>query len=178
MNDVVLAENKIAMMVANGFNETEFIALQKAIMKKKAQAKIISSQIGLIYSDPKTGNGISYAVDYALSETLAVDYNCLIVVGGLKHVEKLSDEPHAIRLIRAFLRESMPILFVSEGSKLLEFIGDKRFSEKVKNDTICLKSDHVHWSVNGQGLSLIFNEFFEFYCAQEINKDSNNGVAA
>ena len=109
MNYVVSAEKKIAMMTENGFNEAEFITLQKVIMEKHAKAKIISSHLGLIYSDTKNGNGINYAVDHALSETLAIDYDCLIVVGGAEHIETLSDEPHAIRLVRAFLREKMPI---------------------------------------------------------------------
>ena len=120
MNKIDSVEKKIAMMTENGFNEAEFITLQKAIMgKKNAYTKIISSHIGLVYSDPKTGNGISYAVDHALSETLAIDYDCLIIVGGSEHIEFRCEEPHAVRLMRAFLRESMLILVVSEGSKLL-----------------------------------------------------------
>ena len=178
MSNNVLAKKKIAIMVANGFNEAEFIDLQKSIMTKNAQSKIISSHIGLVYSDPKTGNGISYAIDYALSETLAIDYNCLIVVGGDTHVETLSDEPHAIRLIRAFLRESMPILLVSEASKLLDVIGDTRFSGIYKNENVNVKSDFVHWCVNGQRLSTVFSEFYETVCADEIKKYSNKWVAA
>ena len=178
MNNIISAEKKIAMMTENGFNEAEFIILQKAFMTKHAQSRIISSHHGLVYSKPKTGIGTSYAVDNALSETLAIDYDCLIVVGGAEHIETLSEEPHAIRLIRAFLRENMPILFVSEGSKLLDVIGDTRFSGVSYNEKIIAKSDSVFWSITGQSLSLIFTEFFEIVCSGETNKKSTNGVAA
>ena len=178
MNNISSAEKKIAMMMENGFNEAEFITLQKAIMAKQAQSKIISSRYGLIYGNSKTEKGISYAVDHALSETLAIDYDCLIIVGGAEHIETLSEEPHAIRLIRAFLRENMPILFVSEGSKLLDVIGDTRFSAISYNEEIIAKSDSVFWSIKGQSLSLIFTEFFKTVCAGKMIKKSNNGVAA
>ena len=178
MNKIVIAEKKIAMITENGFNEAEFITLQKAFMTKHAQSKIISSRHGLVSSNPNTGKGISYAVDYALSETLAIDYDCLIVVGGAEHIESLSEEPHAIRLTRAFLRENMPILFVSDGSKLLDVIGDTRFHGVSYNEEIIAKSGSVFWSINGQSLSIIFTEFFEKVCSGEMNKKSPNGVAA
>ena len=178
MDKIVPAEKKIAMMIENGFNEADFITLQKAFMTKHAQSKIISSHFGLVYSNPKTGNGISYAVDYALSETLAIDYDCLIVIGGAEHIETLSEEPHAIRLIRAFLREDMPILFVREGAKLLDAIGDARFSEIFNNEDTITKSDSVYWSIKGQSLSFIFNEFYEMVCAHDTDRKSDNGVAA
>ena len=49
MNKIDSVEKKIAMMTENGFNEAEFITLQKAIMGKNAHTKIISSHIGLVF---------------------------------------------------------------------------------------------------------------------------------
>ena len=178
MNDIASTVKKIAMMTANGFSETEFIALQKAIMAQQAQARIITCHNGLVYSDPKTGNGISYAADSQLSETLAIDYDCLIVVGGPKHIDILTEDPHAIRLMRAFLRESMPILLVSEASKLLDAIGDKRLAPDSDSDNNFVKSDCVVWSIDGSGLSSIFNGFFEIVSARQLKQDADNGVAA
>ena len=178
MNKIDSVEKKIAMMTENGFNEAEFITLQKAIMLKNAHTKIISSHIGLVYSNPKTGNGINYAVDHALSETLAMDYDCLIVVGGSEHIEFLCEEPHAIRLMRAFLRESMPILVVSEGSKLLDVIGDTRFSELTCENEEYLYSDSVFWNINGKRLDATFKIFFETVCSKNLEKSDNKEVAA
>ena len=178
MNNIASTGKKIAMMTANGFNEAEFIALQKAIMAQQAQAKIISSHNGLVYSDPKTGNGISYAADSQLSETLAIDYDCLIVVGGSEHIDTLTEEPHAIRLMRAFLRESMPILLVSEASKLLDVIGDTRFASDTSSDKNFVQSDCVLWSIDGSGLSSVFKGFFEIVSARQLKQDADNGVAA
>ena len=178
MNDIASTVKKIAMMTANGFNESEFIAIQKAIMVQQAQARIITCHNGLVYSDPKTGNGISYAADSQLSETLAIDYDCLIVVGGPKHIDILTEDPHAIRLMRAFLRESMPILLVSEASKLLDVIGDTRFALDSISDRNFVQSDCVLWSIKGSGLSSGFKSFFKIVSADQLKQDTDNGVAA
>ena len=178
MNIIASEGKKIAMMTANGFNETEFIALQKAIMLQRAQARIITCHNGLVHSDPKTGNGISYASDYQLSETLAVDYDCLIVVGGPEHIDILKEDPHAVRLIRAFLRESMPILLVSQASKLLDVIGDTRFALDSILDENFVQSDCVLWSINGSGLSSGFKSFFKILSADQLKQGTDNGVAA
>ena len=177
MNKINSVEKKIAMMTENGFNEAEFTTLQKAIMKKNAHTKIISSHIGLVFSDPKTGNGISYAVDHALSETLAIDYDCLIVVGGSEHIEFLCEEPHAIRLMRAFLRESMPILVVSEGSKLLNVIGDTRFSELSCENEEYLNSHTLFWNINGKGLHATIKINYETVSSKRKEKNHNKGDA-
>mgnify|MGYP001025513246 FL=1 len=180
MSTTTSTVKKIAMLLANGFNEAEFVALQKAIMAKQAQARIISPNNGLAYSNPKTGNVISYASDSQLSETLAIDYDCLIVVGGQEHIDLLTEEPHAIRLMRAFLRESIPILLVSESSKLLDVIGDTRLSSAVSAEKTSFQEGCVFWSVDGTGLSALFRSFFETVCAKEQEQisDSDNGVAA
>ena len=178
MNSIASAGKKIAMMTANGFNEAEFITLQREIMAQQAQARIISSHNGVVYSDPKTGNGISYAVDSQLSETLAIDYDCLIVVGGSEHIYTLTKEPHAIRLIRAFLRETMPILLIREASKLLDVIGDTRFALESMLDKNFVQSDCVLWSINGSGLSSGFKRFFKIVSADQLKQDTDNGVAA
>lgn len=178
MNSIASTEKKIAMMTANGFNESEFIALQKAIMAQQAQARIITCHNGLVYSDPKTGNGISYAADSQLSETLAIDYDGLIVVGGPKHIDILTEDPHAIRLMRAFLRESMPILLVSEASKLLDVIGDTRFASDSILGKNFVQSDCVLWIIDGSGLSSGFKSFFKIVSADQLKQDTDNGVAA
>ncbi len=178
MNIIASEGKKIAMMTANGFNETEFIALQKAIMLQRAQARIITCHNGLVHSDPKTGNGISYASDYQLSETLAVDYDCLIVVGGPEHIDILKEDPHAVRLIRAFLRESMPILLVSEASKLLDVIGDTRLASVSISEKKFVQSDYVLWSIDSSGLPSSFKVLLEILSFHKLKQGSDKGFAA
>ena len=112
----------IAIMVASGFDETAFIAIQRAMMTAGGKLKVISREAGLANSWNGIGWGMSYPVDGTLATTLAVDYDALIVPTGERHVATLSGEAHAKRLMRAFTREEMPVLLLDDAVSLLELI--------------------------------------------------------
>jgi protease I len=114
----------IAIMVASGFDEAGFIAIQRAMMNAGAKLKIVSREAGLTNAWNGTGWGMSYPADATLSTALAVDYDALIVPAGNRHVESLKNEAHAKRVLRAFLREDMPVLLQGEAGSLLSLIDE------------------------------------------------------
>ena len=116
MQTATLSARKIALMVANGFDETQFVELQKLSMQNNAVLKIVSATSGLVNSAATSGMPMSYPVDASLSETLAIDYDALILIEG-KHLDVLKKEPHAGRIIRAFLRSEMPVLSVGSAAE-------------------------------------------------------------
>jgi len=117
-----LSGKTIAIMVASGFDETSFIAIQRALTEAGAKLKIVSREVGLTNAWNGNGWGMSYLADATLSTTLAIDYDGLIIPGGEKHISTLSEEPHALRILRAFLRESMPVLLIEEAATMLDHI--------------------------------------------------------
>lgn len=112
----------IAIMVASGFDEDTFIAIQRAMMSVNAKLRVISRDAGLTNAWNGSGWGMSYPVDSTLSTTLAVDYDALIIPSGERHVTTLAPEAHAKRLMRAFTREDMPVLVLEEATALLELV--------------------------------------------------------
>ena len=118
------AGKTIGLMVASGFDEDQFIAIQRAMLAKTAKLKIISRDAGLTNSWNGTGWGMSYPVDSTLSTTLAVDYDALIIPTGARHVETLAGEAHAKRVLRAFLREDMPVIMMGDAITLLDLFED------------------------------------------------------
>lgn len=118
------AGKTIGLMVASGFDEDEFIAIQRAMLAKKAKLKIISRDAGLTNSWNGSGWGMPYPVDSTLSTTLAIDYDALIIPTGARHVDKLMNEAHAKRVLRAFLREDMPVMMKGEAIRLLDLVED------------------------------------------------------
>ena len=122
MAQLSLSAKKMAIMVSAGFDETQFINIQKSMMSSNAWLKVISNKPGLVNGANGGMLGMAYPVDAVLSETLAIDYDGLIIPGGQAHVEKLLSEPHAMRILRAFLREDMPVLFMEEAVDLLSAI--------------------------------------------------------
>jgi protease I len=112
----------IAMMVASGFDEAGFIAIQRAMMAAGANLKIVSREAGLTNAWNGTGWGISYPADATLSTTLAVDYDALIAPAGQRHIDALQNEAHAKRVLGAFFRADMPVLLQAEARQLLQLV--------------------------------------------------------
>ena len=115
---------KIAIMVSNGFEEKGFIAIQRALLSAGSELKVVSRENGLINAWSGEGWGMSYAADAKLSTTLAIDYTALIIPAGSRHIESLKKDAHAKRVLRAFLREDMPILLQGEAVAMIENIDD------------------------------------------------------
>ena len=129
-----LSEKKIAIMVASGFNEAGFIAIQRVMLDAGAKLKIISREAGLTNAWNGTSWGMSFPADATLSTALAVDYDGLIIPAGKRHVEILENEPHAKRVLRAFMREDMPVLLQGEAVTMLELIDGTVDRQNARSD--------------------------------------------
>ena len=123
----------IAIMVSSGFDETAFIAIQRAMMTAGGKLRVVSREAGLTNSWNGKGWGMSYPADATLSTTLAIDFDALIVPSGRRHVESLKTEPHAKRVLRAFLREDMPVLLQGEAVSLIDLIEDDAALPRASN---------------------------------------------
>jgi protease I len=119
MNDKPLIGRTIALMVANGFDEIEFTEPQKRLIEAGAKVAVVSRANGLVNGWYDGGWGHFFPVDADLSDTLAVDYDGLIVPGGIRSVDKMAEDPHAKRILKAFLRADMPTVLVGDGAKLM-----------------------------------------------------------
>ena len=119
MADKPLAGRTIAIMLANGFDEIEFTEPQKKLIEAEATTKVVSRANGLVNGWYEGSWGHLFPVDVDLAETLAVDFDGLVVPGGIRAVEKLADEAHAKRVLKAFMRASMPVAVIGDAGKLL-----------------------------------------------------------
>ena len=124
----------IAIMVASGFDEAGFIAIQRAMMTVGGNLKVVSREAGLTNAWNGDDWGMSYPADATLSTTLAVDYDALIVPAGSRHIESLKTEAHAKRVLRAFLREDMPVLLQGEAIAMIDLIDGVSDRQKARSD--------------------------------------------
>ena len=112
MSTNALSQKKIALLACSGFDEQPFVALQQALVAAGASVKVISRDHGLTNGWANGVWGLSYPVDGALSETLAIDYDVMVVPTGERHSAMLLNDPHGRRIINAFLREEVPSLVI------------------------------------------------------------------
>jgi protease I len=114
-----LKGKSIAILLANGFDESDFTETQKRLFGSGANVNIVSLDTGLISSWHETGWGHHFAADKSASETLAADYDILFVPSGEKSIEKLSQDDHALRIVRGFADNDKPMALSGNAVKLL-----------------------------------------------------------
>jgi protease I len=119
MSDRSLDGKLVVILVANGFDETEFTEPQRRLIQAGATVKVASRANGLVNGWYENSWGHFFPVDADLAETLAIDYDGLIVPGGSRGLEKLMDDAHARRIVAAFMRENMPVLLLSDATRML-----------------------------------------------------------
>ncbi len=107
-----MSGKKIAILAANGFEESHMTAVQRGILAAGGKASVISTEQGLVNSWHDTNWGHHFPVDANVSETLSTDYDLLIVLGGEKSVVKLAENPHTDRIIKGFSEAAKPVVLM------------------------------------------------------------------
>lgn len=120
MNKPLFGE-KVAVLVANGFNEKELVAMQRMMQALGGSLRIISMTNGLVNSWNEQGWGLNFAADKALNEALAADFSMLLIPGGQKSAEKLKLTAHTRRFIGGFIDTGKPVVALGEAVDLLAF---------------------------------------------------------
>lgn len=114
---------KAAILVANGFNETEMTMFQRGMMEAGAYPKIISVETSLANGWQGNSWGHYFAVDCQLADALSADYDILIIPGGQRSLDKLKLTAHTKRFIGGFLAAMKPVMLVGDAGMLLSYTG-------------------------------------------------------
>lgn len=119
MTDQPLAGRTIAILVANGFEETEMTEPQRALLGAGAALKLVSSEQGLVNGWHDRSWGHYFPVDVAISEALAADFDGLLIPGGQRGIEKLAQSAHVKRFLKGFVDGNKPVAAVGHAPALL-----------------------------------------------------------
>lgn len=112
---------KVAVLMANGFNESEFLAMQRAMIDQGASLRIISTDSGLVNGWDGKGWGHNFAIDAQLNTALGIDYDVLVIPGGQRSHDKLKLTAHSRRFIGSFLAAMKPVLCMGDAVQLLAY---------------------------------------------------------
>lgn len=109
----------IAILIANGFNESEFIQMQKKMREMDVSMKIISANQGLVNGWNGQGWGHNYAVDSQLNTALGVDYDAVVIPGGSRSHDKLKMTAHTKRFIGSMMMANKPVMVMGDAVNLM-----------------------------------------------------------
>lgn len=112
---------KIAVLMANGFNEQDFLTIQKAMIDQGAALRIVSTDSGLVNGWDGKGWGHNFAIDAQLNTALGIDFDALIIPGGQRSHDKLKLTAHSRRFIGSFIAAMKPVVAMGDAVQLLAF---------------------------------------------------------
>jgi len=117
--DKRLSGKKVAIMVANGFQETHMTEAQRTLTAEGAGSVIISSEIGVVNGWHEGSWGHNFFVDSGLNKVLPSQYDALLVPGGERSILALSGNAHAKRIIKGMLDADKTVGMIGRAVGLL-----------------------------------------------------------
>ncbi|HEY8461435.1 MAG TPA: type 1 glutamine amidotransferase domain-containing protein [Blastocatellia bacterium] len=110
-----LKEKKVAILVADGFEQVELTEPKKALEEAGAVAHIVSPNKASVKGWNHVEWGDEFPVDVALDEADPEDYDALLLPGGVMNPDKLRRNERALQFVRAFFNSDKPVAAICHG---------------------------------------------------------------
>jgi protease I len=117
--DKKLAGKKVAILVADGFEQVEMTKPREALEDAGAETKIVSPKSGQIQGMHHADKGEKFDVDLTLNEARPEEFDALMIPGGLMNPDQLRSTPEALEFTRHFFREGKPVAAICHGPWVL-----------------------------------------------------------
>lgn len=114
-----LSGKKIAVLVDNGFEQSEMTEPKKALEAAGAKVDIISPEHNKVKGWLHDNWANEFAVNVSLEDAKADNYDGLVLPGGVINPDKLRMNPTAITFIKAFHASDKPIAAICHGPWVL-----------------------------------------------------------
>ena len=145
MND--LQGKKVAILVANGFEQVELTEPRKALDQAGAKTQIVSPEKGKVKGWNHTEWGDELPVDVPLQQARTDDFDALLLPGGVMNPDHLRRNPEAQKFVRSFFDNGKPVAAICHGPWTLIDAGVARGRKMTSYETIQmdLKNAGVEW---------------------------------
>ena len=106
---------KVAILVADGFEQVELTAPKEALEDAGAETEIVSPAGEKVKGWDMKDWGKKFKVDVPLKKANADDYDALLLPGGVMNPDKLRMDKKAVDFVRAFFEAGKPIAAICHG---------------------------------------------------------------
>ena len=110
-----LSGKKIAILVADGFEQVELTEPRKALEEAGAEAPIVSPEKGRVKGWNFSDWGEQFSVDIELDGASPDDFDALLLPGGVMNPDKLRMIPKAVEFVKHFFDEGKPVASICHG---------------------------------------------------------------
>ena len=106
---------RVAILVADGFEQVELTEPKKALEAAGATTTLISLEGGSVRGFNKDEPGDSFKVEKTIDSVSAKDYDALLMPGGGANPDKLRVSQQAVSFVKAFADVGKPIAAICHG---------------------------------------------------------------
>lgn len=106
---------KVAILVAEGFEQRELEEPKKALEQAGAKTRIVSPSEGQVQAWKHFERGDRFDVDVALEQADEREFDALLLPGGVANPDQLRMQPKAVNFVRHFLEHGKPVAVICHG---------------------------------------------------------------
>lgn len=106
---------KVAILVANGFEQVEMTEPRKALDAHGMITKLISPEKNKVKAWNNGNWSDEFKVDFQLDNANAADYDALLLPGGVMNPDKLRTIEKAVEFVKEFVDAKKPIAAICHG---------------------------------------------------------------
>lgn len=110
-----LTGKKVAILVADGFEQVELTEPKQALEEAGAETQIVSPVPDWVKGWNHTEWGDEFVVNVPLAQAQAADYDALLLPGGVMNPDKLRRNEQALQFVRAFFEAGKPVAAICHG---------------------------------------------------------------
>jgi protease I len=114
-----LEGKKVAILLADGFEQVEMTKPREALNEAGAQTKIVSLKSGQIQDMNHADKGDKFDVDLPVKDARPDEFDALLIPGGLLNPDALRMEKPAREFAAHFFREGKPVATICHGPQVL-----------------------------------------------------------
>ncbi len=114
-----LKGTRVAILVANGFEQVEMTEPRKALDDAGAKTELISPARGEVQGWNHQDKGDKFRVDRPLEDADPENYDALLLPGGVANPDHLRTLPAAVNFAKQFFAENKPVAAICHGPWLL-----------------------------------------------------------
>jgi protease I len=112
---MTLDGKRVAILVAEGFEQVEMTGPRKALTDAGAQTEIISPAEGEVQGWHHFDKGDRFQVDVGVDAANVNDYDALLLPGGVANPDQLRANPKAVQFVKQFVASGKPIGVICHG---------------------------------------------------------------
>ncbi|ERJ57334.1 type 1 glutamine amidotransferase domain-containing protein [Sphingobacterium paucimobilis] len=151
-----LTDKKIAILVADGFEEVELTSPKEALEQAGAKVEIVSLKSGSVWAKEGLEWTNDYKVDVSIDSASVEAYDGLMLPGGVISPDTLRTNEQALAFVTSFFNSHKPVAAICHGPQVL--INAEVVKGRKMTSVEAIKLDLIHAGAQWEDTEVIVDQ--------------------